>query len=112
MTSNHLFCVIPVARLLNPTHVQSSVYSTETAHPSHIISIVGKFVSCETILARFRRDSIANRKSVEIFAFMTIWAASTSEEEANVCHASLVGTSKTSIALDVTPRLRLFLTKE
>ena len=110
MPRHHLFRLLPISRLFNPTNIQRPVLPIEATHTSHIISVIRELVSRKTIFGAIGHRIRRVGKSVSVFALPAVWTAPTSEEDTYVFHPRGVGACEPRIALYSASSLRFGLT--
>jgi hypothetical protein len=101
MSADNLFCFWTWTSFLDSSDVQGPVLALERAHTAHIIPIIGEFVTPEAVLGGLWSLLSGVRELVEIVAFVSVGATSTSEEEAVVLVSGLIRPCPTSITLDI-----------
>ena len=110
MPRHHLFRLLPISRLLNPTNIKCPILPIETTHTSHIISVIRKLFSRKTVLGGIRHRIRRVRKSMSVFALPTVWTTPTSEKNTYIFHPRGIGTCKSGVAFDAASSLRFGFT--
>lgn len=108
MSPNDFLRLEAIPCLFNPSNVESTIHPVEATHTTHVVTIVCEFVARETVFGTVRQRVLWVGETVQIFAFPTIWATSTGEEEAAVLHSSHVGAGQAGVFLDVASRLGFY----
>jgi hypothetical protein len=105
MSSYDLFSLGTCARFFDTSDIKRAVLSCESTDTTHVITIVGKLVACEAVLARIGQRTFRVRESMHVFALPAIGAAPSGKEETTIAHASRICARQASIFLDAATRL-------
>jgi hypothetical protein len=105
MSSYDLFCLRTCARFFDTPNIKRTVLSCESTDTTHVITIVGKFVAGEAVLARIGQCTFGVRERMQIFALPPIGAAPSSKKETTIAHAGRICARQPSIFLDAAARL-------
>ena len=101
MPNDHLLSLRRRRALPNPPNIQCPILPVEASNTTHIITVVAELVTREAVFGRVGENVFRVREGVPVLAFPAVWAASTSEEEADVFVASGVGAGESCVAFDV-----------
>ena len=105
MSSYDLFRLGTGARFLDTPDIKRAVLSCESTDTTHVITIVGKFVACEAVLARIGQRTFGVRERMQVFALPAIGTAPSGKKETTIAHAGRICARQASIFLDATARL-------
>lgn len=111
MPRNDLLSLRSGSCLLDSSNIQRPVLPVEAANTTHIITIVGKLFSSETIFRCVREHVCGIWKTMEILALPTIRTATAGKEKADVFIASCVGAGEARVKFDLAASLRFCFTE-
>jgi hypothetical protein len=106
MSSHDLFRLLPISGLFDPAYVQCAILSVEAANATHVVSIVSKLITSETVLGAVGERCEWVRDSMQVLAFPAIRTAPAREKKTCVFDASGIRPSETCVLFDVAARLR------
>jgi hypothetical protein len=112
MSSYDLFRLGAHARFFDTPNIKRAVLSCESTNTTHVITIVGKLVACETVLARIGQREFGVRERVQVLALPAIGTTPSGKEKTAIAHAGCVCACQASILLDTAARLRFCFAEE
>jgi hypothetical protein len=111
MSSYDLFCLRTRASLFDTPDIKRAVLSRKSADTTHVITVVGKLVACEAVLARIGQCTFWVRECVQVLALPSVGAAPARKKETAIAYSGCICASQPCILLDVAARLRFCLTR-
>jgi hypothetical protein len=105
MSSYDHFRLGTCARFFDTPDIKRPVLSCESTDTTHIITIVGKLVACEAVLARIGQRAFGVREGMQVFTLPAIGAAPSGKEETRIAHAGRICARQASVFLDAAARL-------
>lgn len=108
MPNDDLLRLSSCRALLDSANIQSPILPVKATHTTHIVTVIRKLVSCETVFGRIRHGVVCIGEGVSVFAFPAVWTAPPGEEEADVFVAGGVGAGQPCVAFDAAPGLRFY----
>lgn len=105
MSSYDHFRLGTCARFFDTPDIKRAVLSCESTDTTHVITIVGKLVACEAVLARIGQCAFGVRERMQVFALPAIGAAPSGKEETRIAHAGCICARQAGIFLNAAARL-------
>ena len=105
MSSYDLLRLGTCARFFDTPDIKRAVLSCKSTDTTHVITIVGKLVACEAVLARIGQSAFRVREGMQVFALPAVGAAPSGEEETTITHACRICACQAGIFLDAAARL-------
>jgi hypothetical protein len=105
MSSYDLFRLGTGASFFDTPDIKRAVLSCESTDTTHVITIVGKLVACEAVLARIGQRAFGVRECMQVFALPTIGTAPPGKEKTTIAHAGGICSRQAGIFLDAAARL-------
>jgi hypothetical protein len=105
MSSYDHFRLGTCARFFDTPDIKRAVLSCESTDTTHVITIVGKLVACEAVLARIGQCAFGVRERMQVFALPAIGAAPSGKKETRIAHAGRICARQAGIFLNAAARL-------
>jgi hypothetical protein len=111
MSSYDLFRLRTRPSLFDTPDIKRAVLSRKSADPTHVITVIGKLVAREAVLARIGQSAFWVRECVQVLALPSVRAAPARKKETAIAYSGCICASQSSVLLDIAARLRFCLTR-
>jgi hypothetical protein len=111
MSSYDFFRLRTRASLFDTPDIKRSILSRKSADTTHVITVVGKLVAREAVLARIGQRAFGVRECVQVLALPSVGTAPARKEETAIAYSGCICASQSSVLLDIAARLRFCLTR-